>query len=354
LAKGLDDYCPAQTDSILFYLDKALDMRKKETYARTIESATDVEFRALVAVIRAQSLSRNGKTEAAYKAMSEAIVLLDQLKGSKNTSVHRELAYKFMVDYYEKANRPTEALKYQKLLAESEAQRYENERVQAISALSIKYETEKKEEKIARLAKQNQTAKEILILTSSLIAALLIALLSFISFYRLRKKRLEQSIYEKVLLTELKDNELEHNIKQKECLLQQYNDLELLSEHNEQMAQAYKDELKRIKQQLEQKPTKAMISKLAEWISKSVMEKTTKNAYIKQLSELDIDMLEQGYLATDEKITNIDMKYIICFAIDMDTKDMCLLFNVEPNSIHTVRYRIKKKFSNKNTFKFLM
>ncbi|MDR0835373.1 MAG: hypothetical protein LBN11_02180, partial [Tannerella sp.] len=292
---------------------------EKETYARTTESATDVEFRALVGVIQAQSLSRNGKTEAAYKAMSEAIVLLDKLKGSKNTNVHRELAYKFMVDYYEKANRPTEALKYQKLLAESEAQRYENERVQAISDLSIKYETEKKEEEIARLAEQNQTAKEILILAFSLIAALLIALLIFILFFRLRKKSLEQSIYESALLAELKQ-----------------------------------DELEQIKQQLGQKPTKAMISKLSEWISKSVMEKTKKNAYIQQLSELDIDMLEHGYLAADEKITNMDMKYIICFAIDMDTKDMCLLFNVELPSIHTVRYRIKKKFSNKNTFKFLM
>jgi len=38
----------------------------------------------------------------------------------------------------------------------------------------------------------------------------------------------------------------------------------------------------------------------------------------------------------------------------MDTKDMSILFNVELASINTVRYRIKKKFREKNTFKFLM
>jgi ribosomal protein L23 len=40
--------------------------------------------------------------------------------------------------------------------------------------------------------------------------------------------------------------------------------------------------------------------------------------------------------------------------IDEVRKNMSLLFNVEPASIRTVRYRIKKKFGKKNTFNFLM
>jgi hypothetical protein len=84
------------------------------------------------------------------------------------------------------------------------------------------------------------------------------------------------------------------------------------------------------------------------------MEKSRRDFYIRQLSELDVDTLEQGYLSAHEKISTMDMKYIICFAIKMDVKDMSLLFNVEPGSIRTVRYRIKKKFGEKNTFKFLI
>jgi hypothetical protein len=38
----------------------------------------------------------------------------------------------------------------------------------------------------------------------------------------------------------------------------------------------------------------------------------------------------------------------------MEVKDMSTLFNVEPASIRSVRYHIKKKFGEKNTFKFLM
>jgi len=178
--------------------------------------------------------------------------------------------------------------------------------------------------------------------------------LFFIRFYRLKKKSLEQSIYESMLFSELKQNELEQNLKAKECLQQQYNDLELLSEHNVQLAQTYSEELQHIKRQLEQKPSKMMIEKLTEWISNSIIEKHKKHTYINQLSGLNIDMLEQAYLTANEKISNMDMKYIICFAIDMDVKDMSLLFNVEPASIYIVRYRIKKKFSGKNTLKLLI
>jgi len=69
---------------------------------------------------------------------------------------------------------------------------------------------------------------------------------------------------------------------------------------------------------------------------------------------LDVEMLERGFLSARDKISNMDMKYIICFAIDMEVQDMSLLFNVEPASIYTVRYRIKKKFGGGSGFRFLI
>ena len=354
LAKELDAYYPEQTDSIFFYLDKAIELFEKETFVQKQEANVVMEFQIFINTVRAKTLFREGKIHEAHKAMSDAILLLDELKNYKNIILHRSEAYQFMVDYYEKTNNIAEALKYRKLLAENEAQRYEHEKLQAITGMSIKYETEKKEIQIQTLTKEKQTAQRVLWLTAGLISVLLISLLLLIHFYKLRKKNLEQSIYEAALLAELKQNELEQNLKEKEHLQQQYNELKTETNQNKQKAEAYNEELTRIKQQLAQKPTKTMIEKLTEWISKSIMEKTKKNAYIQQLSELDIDMLEQGYLTADEKISNMDMKYIICFAIDMNTKDMSILFNVEPTSIRTVRYRIKKKFKDKNTFKFLM
>jgi ATP-dependent 26S proteasome regulatory subunit len=152
----------------------------------------------------------------------------------------------------------------------------------------------------------------------------------------------------------LKQNELEQNQRDREQLQQQYNKLEAQAKRNKEKAQPYIAELKRIKQRLEQKPTKTIIGKLIEWISKSIIEKSKRDFYIQQLSELDVDILEQDYLFADEKLSTMEMKYIICFTIGMDVKDMGLLFNVEPSSVRTVRYRIKKKFGEKNTFKFLI
>ncbi len=354
LAKELDTYYPEQTVKIFFNLDKALEMIDKESFSRMNEANAVMELKIYIDQTRAKALFREGKIRESYEVMSKALLMLDELKNYKNLSVSRQIAYQFMVDYYEKTNRFAEALKFQKMLQENEAQRFENEKVQAINDMLVKYEVEKKEAQIVWLAERNQTAQKILILTVSLITVLLIALLIFIRFYKLRKKSMEQSIYESALLAELKQSELEQNLKEKEQLQQEYNELEVQANQNEQKAQSYDKELKQIKQQLEQKPTKTMIGKLTGWISKSVMDKKTKEDYIQQLSGLDIDMLEQGYLTANEKISTMDMKYIICFAIDMDVKDMSLLFNVEPASIRTVRYRIKKKFGEKNTFKFLM
>ncbi|MCL2073360.1 MAG: hypothetical protein FWH18_05540 [Marinilabiliaceae bacterium] len=64
-------------------------------------------------------------------------------------------------------------------------------------------------------------------------------------------------------------------------------------------------------------------------------------------------MLENAYQTSKAKITSMDIKYIICFAADLDTKDISLIFNIEPASVNTVRYRIKKKFAEEDAFRMV-
>ena len=333
-------------DSIYFYLDKALELK-------TGYQLTDIEMEISVYEFYAELHFEHKKYDRAEKDMLHVLSLLED-RDYYTVIPHYSQVYKFLAMYYEAMNRPDEALKYHKLLLENEKKRYDNDKIVAMDDMLVKYETEKKKEQIDRLTERNKTAKKILILSIGLIIFLLIGLLVLILLHKSRKKNLEHSIYETALLAELKHTELDRNREEKEHLQQQYDNLKTQADRNKQKAQLYDAKLKRIKQQLEQKPTKIMIEKLTDWISKSGMEEAKKNTYIRQLSELDIDALEQGYLTTDEKISNMDMKYIICFASDMDVKDMSILFNVEPASIRSVRYRIKKKFGEKNTFKFLI
>jgi len=323
LAKAFFDYYPDQTDTIFHYLDKATELMEQNLFIRNLEAFGVMELKIYICQLHANTLSLQGKMQEAYRFMNESLYMLDELKGYQVLDEQRLIACQFMADYYEKANKPAEALKYQKLLRESEAKRYDKEKVQALNDMSIKYETEKKEMQIQTLARENKAARHIMLLIVCMSIVLLTASVLVILWQRQKRKNAEQQLYESALLAELKQNELEQT-------------------------------RTRMKQQMEQKPTKAMIGKLTEWISKSIMERAKKNVYIQKLSELDVDMLEQGYLTADEKISNMDMKYLICFAIDMEVEDMTLIFNVQPTSIHTVRYRIKKKFKGKNTFKFLM
>ncbi|MCL2041803.1 MAG: hypothetical protein FWG84_07180 [Bacteroidales bacterium] len=348
LALTYRNWYPDSYDTIYYYLNKALESKTR------LNRVTDMELETSVYTLYAKTHFDQKKYEQAEKDMLYALSLLEQMNENNTTVIEFSEAYKFLAKYYETVNRPAEALKYHKLLLENEAKRYDSDKIAAMDDMLVKYETEKKEVQIETLTKEKQAAHRILLLTVSLIAMLLIALLIFIRFYQLRRKNLQQSIYEAALLAELKQNELEQNLQEKERLQKQYDRLEKQAARNKEKAESYNAELTHIKQQLEQKPTKAMADKLSDWVSKSPMRRTNKDNYLRQLSELDVEMLERGFLSARDKISNMDMKYIICFAIDMEVQDMSLLFNVEPASIYTVRYRIKKKFGGGGGFRFLI
>jgi hypothetical protein len=226
-----------------------------------------------------------------------------------------------MVDYYEKANRPADALKYQKLIQAYETKRYESEKVQAMNSMSVKYETEKKEMQIQNLVKENRAAHRILRLAVALSLALLVVSLLVIIQVRLKRQTTEQQLYEMALLAELRQNELE--------------------------------QLQNTKQQLGQLPIQNVVENVAQAISDSTIYVDDKKIYLKRLTKLDVQMLENARQSSKAKITGMDMKYIICFAAEMNEKDISLLFNIEPASIYTVRYRIRKKFANEASFQLI-
>ena len=101
-------------------------------------------------------------------------------------------------------------------------------------------------------------------------------------------------------------------------------------------------------------PIQIIIKNLIGHVSDSVIEKGKKDFYIGQLSNANIEILEQACLTTEKKISGMDMKYMICFSIEMNIKDISLLFNIEPASVCTARYRFRKKFGRQNTFRFLI
>ena len=99
----------------------------------------------------------------------------------------------------------------------------------------------------------------------------------------------------------------------------------------------------------------ATVNKITEMIFHAPLEVELKELYCKKLSALASDeSLLMIYLSCNSKVTPMDLKYLLCFYIDMSVKDISLTFNVEVASIYTVRYRIRKKFKDNLAFQFLM
>ena len=105
---------------------------------------------------------------------------------------------------------------------------------------------------------------------------------------------------------------------------------------------------------MEQYLIKNVIDNIAQAISTSHIKTEGKKTYIERLSKIDAKLLEMAYQTSTVKITGKDMKYIICFAADFEVKDVSQLFNIEPASVHTVRYRIRKKFAKEDIFRMIL
>jgi hypothetical protein len=107
---------------------------------------------------------------------------------------------------------------------------------------------------------------------------------------------------------------------------------------------------KKHQRELELYPIKNAIEKVVQLVSDSLIREDTQKVYLKRLAKIDLQLFSYAYRTSEDKITHKDLKYIICFNADMDTKDISLIFNIEPASVNTVRYRIKKKDSKFRAF----
>ena len=65
-----------------------------------------------------------------------------------------------------------------------------------------------------------------------------------------------------------------------------------------------------------------------------------------QLQKVDITLAEAIVSHAEKPLTLVDKRYMLCFITGLKPAEIATLFNVEPASIYTVRYRIKKKFPN--------
>jgi hypothetical protein len=290
-----------QTDSARYYLEKA------EKWIHIPANAADatIYMDIVTANVYAWAFFYDERYPEAENRMLEALELMQQVD---NNFIIPELSdtYGFFVQLYEKTHRPALALKYQKLLTENELKRLDSEKAQALNEIETQYETEKKENQILELQNEKSRYLRIILLITGFLVIFLITGISVVVNLRLRHKNREQKQYESALLSE-----------------------QLQMEKEERM---------------EQNTVQWAVEKITGIIETSVIVPAKKEQYFATLKGKHFGILENTIASCTGKITAMDLKYTVCFAIDMDVKDIALMFNIEPASVYTVRYRIRRKY----------
>ena len=75
------------------------------------------------------------------------------------------------------------------------------------------------------------------------------------------------------------------------------------------------------------------------------------SAAVEQLCALDLAHV-QALISHGRKLTTMDKRYILCFAAGMTVEDIADFMSLEPASVYTVRYRLKKKFCSEYLFPY--
>jgi hypothetical protein len=106
-----------------------------------------------------------------------------------------------------------------------------------------------------------------------------------------------------------------------------------------------------IRERQEKQPVTNIVENIAKFVSNLRIDNDKKKEYLEQLSKIDVKLLEEVSVAG---ITSLEMKYIVFFICKIDVKNISLFFNVEPESVHKMRYRIKKKLAKEDNFKMIL
>ena len=310
-----------QYDSIEAYLAKAQESIPGN------RANIDREVRISIYLLQGEIARRQGNYVQAEKYASETDKLLAQDIESNTLVVEKEHLYRLYADIYEATGRYRDATKYRHLVETTMMQRFDNEKVEALKRLEVKYEVEKKEAAIASLAERNRASRRMMMLLATIIVVLAVAIALIVRVARLRRRNVEQKLYEAALLAELRQEELDNareQIRQQTAIEQPHGIFA------------------------------PIIAKIGNNIDTSALEAQSKDDYTTRLRNLDPARLDADFGDVAPQMTQMDLKYAICFYIEMEVKHIAAMFNVEPASVYTVRYRMRKKFRQSPAFRFLM
>ena len=264
--------------------------------------------------------------------------------------------YESLANFYtERKNKDLALIYFQKYL-ESYKKLNDARKKSDIRLLEAKFQTQKKDEQLQLLTQKNKLQNLLNYLYLTLVVFVVFGLLFFyraskfkLQFEKQKSIVLEAQKEEAELLAKLKEEETARlsaesrlAISQKEYLQKKLLAGTLHVEHKNELLQKVKDKF--VKEKLGEK----IQQKLNRIIKEESMidndfEKV--QAEVDSLIQVHPDFFEKIQYQSTQKLTMLDLKYCVAIYSGASTKQMALLFSVEPESIRMSKYRIKQKLN---------
>jgi tetratricopeptide (TPR) repeat protein len=299
---------PPLVDSVRHYLVRARSsLKDSRTRTDTLE--------ALISIVDLEAWQEYYEKDyaEAESMMAYVLELIDTVaQTSPNTVVtERGEAYRFMAMIHEEQGQWRKAYDYQQKLLDNNELRYDVDKRRVLQEVQTQYEVDKRELEMEKLKAENKS-RGLSLLVCGLV---LVALGLGFGLLLMRKRALDSALYEAALEAD--------NMRQALQSLESKTDIDPL--------QALVDE---IMVQLESGRKLSYASRT-----------------IQQLRSLDLSHV-QVLLGHGKKITVMDKRYVLCFASGMSVDEIADFFNLEPATIYTVRYRLRKKFPSEYPFPY--
>ena len=299
---------PPMVDSVRHYLVRA---RASIEDSRTRKDSLE----ALISIVDLEAWQEYYEKDyaEAESMMAYVLELIDTVaQTSPNTVVtERGEAYKFMAMIHEEQGHWRKALAYQQKLLENNELRYDEDKRRVLQEVQTQYEVEKQQLEMDKLAAENSRGRWLLV------ALWLLLLLLVIGYWLLvmGRRNAEAKLYEAALEAD--------NMRQTIRSLESQTDVDPLM--------ILVDEL---------------VGQLEGGARRDYVERS-----VAQLRELDLGHI-QVMLSHGKKITTMDKRYVLCFAAGMSVEEIADFMSLEPASVYTVRYRLRKKFGSDYPFSY--
>ena len=312
---------PPMVDSVRHYLVRA---RASIVDSRTRKDSLE----ALISIVDLEAWQEYYEKDYAQaeSMMAYVLELIDTVaQTSPNTVVtERGEAYKFMAMIHEEQGQWQRAFVYQQKLLDNNELRYDDDKRRVLQEVQTQYEVEKQQLEMEKLAAENSRGRWLLV------ALWLLLLLLVIGYWLLvlGRRNTEAKLYEAALEAD--------NMRQTIQSLESQTDVDpLVILVDELVAQLEKE-----------KPTPSPSLK-----GRELEAKVRRGEIVGVLRELDLGHI-QVMLSHGKKITTMDKRYILCFAAGMTVEEIADFMSLEPASVYTVRYRLRKKFGSDYPFSY--